>query len=383
MITENIKNIIETPAHLFCEDKLFKLLSEAETLCANTGVKLLFPLKTLAVVEVLKYISKHVVGFSASSLFEAQLAKSIKKTGQTVHFTSPGAFKDVKNISQCCDYISCNSFLQLKEFSKYNPDTKLGLRINPQMSFVKDERFDPCCRHSKLGIPVDEISKLSENEVRDLKTKISGIHFHSNSEAESLLPLFQTVEKICRTIPDLIENMEWFNFGGGYFYDLDPENEQYLKQTVELVKSCGCKNVFIEPGTALCADAGCLVASVIDIFESEGKTIAVIDATVNHMPEVLEFNYSPEMLEAEEESSYSYIIAGGSCLAGDVWGEYSFKQKLEAGSKLTFMSTACYSIVKAHMFNGINLPSIYWLDSKNKVKLIKQYAYNDYLSRLE
>ena len=48
--------------------------------------------------------------------------------------------------------------------------------------------------------------------------------------------------------------------------------------------------------------------------------------------------------------------AGASCLAGDVFGRHGFTEPLRTGSKVVFGNTGAYSIVKASMFNGINLP---------------------------
>ena len=51
-------------------------------------------------------------------------------------------------------------------------------------------------------------------------------------------------------------------------------------------------------------------------------------------------------------------MAGPSCLAGDVMGDYSFDRPLERGDKLVFTDMALYSIVKNTTFNGIGLPDI-------------------------
>ena len=49
-------------------------------------------------------------------------------------------------------------------------------------------------------------------------------------------------------------------------------------------------------GQDLVRAAGYLIASVLDIFDVNGKRIAVLDTTINHMPEVLEFDYQPDVL---------------------------------------------------------------------------------------
>jgi hypothetical protein len=37
-------------------------------------------------------------------------------------------------------------------------------------------------------------------------------------------------------------------------------------------------------------------------------------------------------------------------------------------------------MVKAHFFNGVNLPSIYLLNQDGSAALIKQFNYDDYLT---
>jgi carboxynorspermidine decarboxylase len=99
------------------------------------------------------------------------------------------------------------------------------------------------------------------------------------------------------------------------------------------------------------------------------------------MPEVFEYQYKPKVSNSTRNGKYKYILAGASCLAGDIFGEYSFKTPLMIGSRIVFEEMGAYTMVKANMFNGINLPSIYLLDSDQNLKLIKQFSYEDFLSR--
>ena len=42
------------------------------------------------------------------------------------------------------------------------------------------------------------------------------------------------------------------------------------------------------------------------------------------MPEVFEYSFEPDVAGHSDDAPHSYILAGASCLAGDVFGEYSF-----------------------------------------------------------
>ena len=59
-------------------------------------------------------------------------------------------------------------------------------------------------------------------------------------------------------------------------------------------------DVFLEPGAAFVRSAGYLVATVLDRFASGGKDVVVLDTTVNHMPELLEFDFEPDVADHDE-----------------------------------------------------------------------------------
>jgi len=83
------------------------------------------------------------------------------------------------------------------------------------------------------------------------------------------------------------------------------------------------------------------------------------------------------------EKAYTYRLAGPSCLAGDIIGDYSFDEELKIGSKVIFLDMAHYTMVKTNTFNGINLPSIARYNSLNNgFKIIRKFGYEDFKNRL-
>ena len=182
-----------------------------------------------------------------------------------------------------------------------------------------------------------------------------------------------------RQIPRLLSNISWINLGGGYlFNEVDPGD---LYAAIGLLKEKYNLDVFIEPGQGVVEEAGYIVSSIIDIFESDGKNIAVLDTTVNHMPEIFEYQFRPEIMQESPDGFHEYILAGCTCLAGDVFGTYRFAEPLELGSRIVFQYMGAYTLVKAHMFNGVNLPSIYAYTQDGRLELKKEFGYEDFISR--
>lgn len=382
LIYENIENInITTPAFVINEGSLLELISYHQVIKNKIDCKHLFPLKSFLFLDTLEVMKLYIDGFSTSSLFEAKPANEILQGKGTIHFTSPGLRPDeFQEIANLTDYITFNSLSQLDRFiNTVKKRPKLGLRINPQLSLVKDKRYDPCRKHSKLGVPLNKLVNEIESKNKILNN-IEGIHFHTNCDSEDFEPLLKTALHIEKNIPDLLKKIKWINLGGGYLFE-EAENLDPFYETIKLFREKYNLEVFIEPGAGIIRNACHLVSSVIDLFDSEGKTIAVLDTTVNHLPEVFEYQYHHEVYGEDIDGKYEYILAGSSCLAGDKFGVYRFNEPLDIGSKVIFLNTGAYSLVKAHMFNGINLPSIYCITPDGKIELKRKFVYNDFLSK--
>ena len=232
------------------------------------------------------------------------------------------------------------------------PHIQIFLRINPEISIIEDDRYNPCRKYSKLGIPLNDLNQyLSQCK----KFSISGLHFHNACQEESINTIKEVLNKIKNTLGDRFNQIQSVNVGGGYLFsnrNLDELNK--LEQKYK-------KSITIEPGFDLVNSSGYLVTSVTDMFERQGKKIAVLDTSINHLPEVFEYNCYPKAIgEIQKGQGYEYILAGASCLAGDIFRKYCFEKPIKIGSRIIFKNIGAYSLVKTHTFNGLALPHIYF-----------------------
>lgn len=364
--------VSQTPAFIYDETVVVDRLTALSEVRSNSGCKILYSIKAAPLTGLLQSIAKYIDGFSASSLFECQIAKEILGNKGSVHITSPGLREeDVKSILDFADYISFNSMSQWQQYKSFTEKKmNCGLRLNPGKSFAKDERYDPCRQYSKLGVPV---SVVANNNLEG----IQGFHLHNNCESHDFAELKQTIEHVCEFLGSELATMHWINLGGGYFID-DVEQLRELEKIIKNLKDKYTLDIFIEPGKGIVGSAGFLVASVVDIFESDGKEIAILDTTVNHLPEVFEYQYKPHILQENLEGEYEYRLAGCSCLSGDLFGDYRFEKALQIGSRVTFKNVGAYMLVKANMFNGINLPIVNILKPDEMLVLGKEFSYTDF-----
>ena len=377
---QSVLSRVATPAFVYDEATLGRLAVRARDAVRSGGAELLFTMKPFSFAPALERMTAYLDGFAASSLFEARLAREVLGGTGSVHITSPGLRADeLAEIASLCDYIAFNSLPQWERYSgAAELSASCGLRVNPQLSIVGDARYDPCRLHSRLGVPLDDLVEVLDVAPATVDG-IRGLHFHTNCDAEDFGGLLATAELIAARLDDLLRRLDWVNLGGGYLFGADGQPEE-LRSAINVFASRGLR-VFMEPGAGLIREAGFIVSSVVDVLDSGGRTVAVLDTSVNHMPEVFEYNFEPDVVGHEDGAPFRYILAGSTCLAGDVFGDYSFPDPLAVGDRVAFKNAGAYTLTKAHMFNGVDLPAIYALTESGDLQLKKEFGYPTFADR--
>src|SRR6185295_8444310 len=93
---------LETPAFVYDEHSLLGNLNNLYELSQQSGCKVLYSLKAFALIDALRLMTPILDGFSASSLFEAILARRVLTDG-SVHVTSPSlSSHDVDELAEVC-----------------------------------------------------------------------------------------------------------------------------------------------------------------------------------------------------------------------------------------------------------------------------------------
>jgi len=370
---------LPSPCWLLEESLLKKNLELIHDIKTRSGAKVLLALKGYALWKSFPLLKPYLDGCCASGLHEAKLAH--ETFGKEVHTYSP-AFKEeeIEEIAQISHHLVFNSPAQFHTFAlqskKVNPKLSLGLRVNPEYSESPKEIYNPCGLYSRLGTTVKNLDET-------ILAHCDGLHFHAlceqdSSALENVLQNFE--EKFGATIA----KMKWINFGGGHHITRKGYDVEKLVALIKGFKEKYNVEVYLEPGEAIGWETGTLITTVLDIVDN-GMEIAILDSSAEaHMPDTIIMPYRAEVRGAGEagEKKYTYRLAGNTCLAGDIMGDYSFDGPLKIGDKVVFEDQMHYTMVKATTFNGIKLPSIAIEKENRSVEVLREFGYEDFKERL-
>lgn len=375
---------VTTPCYVIDERKLHnngKILSK---LMKKTGCKILLAQKAFSNYDFYPLLSRYLCGTEASGLYEARLGAE-EMQGKEVHvFCAAYREDEFDELLRYADHIVFNSPGQLK---KFGPKAKqcgksIGLRINPEHSTQEGHAiYDPCAAGSRLGTTREVWNREMSRELVDL---LDGLHFHTLCEQDSDA-LEETVHAAEEKFGDILPHMRWLNMDGGHHITREDYDVNRLEKVITYVQKKWNLQVYLEPGEAVALNAGFLASRVLDIVQNGDCRIAILDVSAAcHMPDVIEMPYTPPLYGAKEgnASKNKYRLAGPTCLAGDIIGDYCFDDTVKTGDILVFGDMAIYSTCKNNTFNGMPLPDIYRRNEDSTLNRLTDFSYQDFKRRL-
>ena len=370
---------LRTPTYLLDETLIEENMRILRYVKDRTGCKILHALKSYASFVTFPMMRRYLDGTCASGLNEARLGRE-EFGGEVFTFGAAYRKEEIGRLLRYSDAVIFNSFHQLEAYGEKarKAGVEIGVRVNPGLAEVECEMYNPCGPCSRLGITPEAFAETFGR----FRAAVDGLHFHALCEQNS-----DVLGRVLRSFEKLygkyIEGLKWVNFGGGHHITRDDYDLERLIGLINGFKKKHGVQVYLEPGEASVYNAGVLISSVIDIVRNEME-IAIIDASAEaHMPDVLLMPYRPCIMKSAppDELAHTYRIAGPTCLAGDIVGDYSFEKPLERGEKIVLTDMALYSIVKSTTFNGIGLPDIAKIREGKKVETVKRFGYKDYKGR--
>jgi len=372
-IAEENRGKIQTPYYLIDESRLVKNLEKIARIKERSGAKSVLALKCFSTWSVFELMKKYMDGTTSSSFFEARLGH--EKFGKETHAYSVAfSDEDIAALKPFATKIIFNSLSQLKRFASQMKGTPIGLRVNPGVSHSHFDLADPARKCSRLGA-------TDPKDIAEVSDQLSGVMFHCNCENDSIESFSAILDHIAQNFAPLLKKMKWVSLGGGIFFTKEGYPLDALCDKLKSFAKQFDVQVYLEPGEAAITRSAYLVTSVLDIVRND-VDVAIVDAAVEtHMLDLLIYKTDAK-IEHAQTKGHSYMVAGKTCLAGDIFGTYAFKDKLHVGSLIPFADAAGYTMVKKNWFNGVAMPSIVVRRLDGRIEVVRTFDYEDYLSSL-
>lgn len=322
----------------------------------SKNVKIFYALKAnsnLAVVEKLASL-----GCGADIASDGEFAVAKKAGFKDIIFSGPGKTNEnIKKVGKIYSY-HVESLNEAQRLEKIVPNQNIGLRVNASFE-VKNGVIATSGGSQKFGIDEEKLPEVIK-EIKKLRLKLSGLHCYSASGVLDANLLVQNAKKVIK-LAEKIESecnfkFEYIDIGGGLGV---PYNEK--EQVFDLDLFCTFVNqlakereIWIELGRFLVAESGVLLTKVVEVKESRGQMIALVDGGINNMLRPAIIGEHPivvaSSISKSNGQSCNYSIAGPLCTTLDFLSKDCKLPELKEGDFLAILNAGAYGFSESMPF---------------------------------
>lgn len=323
-----------TPVFVYDEASIERHAWALTSLPSAYGTTVRYSLKACPTQAIVRLLDRLGLSFDASSVWEVARALRAGVAPERILLTAQEAKFDARLQEQLSAGVQfdAGSLHQLQAYGRVFPGAAVSIRMNPGFGSGLVNRLTSGGPNSSFGIwheDMPEVKRLVEQH----RLRLHRLHTHigSGHHWDVLVRAADTLLEHAREFSEV----ETINLGGGYraktmLDDPEYDHREWAEVVAERIRLFAEEtgrqlHLELEPGTYVMANAGSIVASVIDVASTGpgGHRFVKIDAGLT---EIIRPSYygAPHPLVAVpaegplREEVDEVCVAGHCCIAGDV-----------------------------------------------------------------
>ena len=328
---------------------------------------------TLAIVRLLRDLGS---GVDANSIWEIEVARRAGHDPSSIVFTgvgkSPHELECAVTLGvKAINVESAGELSRVEAIAgQFGRRARVAVRLNPDIDAKSHPHISTGLRVNKFGMPVDEAADILSSLPRRQALQLVAIHVHIGSQITTLDPLKHAASLIANTAAELLGRgvaLEYVDLGGGLGVSYDgsdvPSFAEYVAALVEAVRPTGLP-IVVEPGRAIAAPAGALVARVVDVKPRDADSdFVVIDAGMTELlrPAMYGAFHRIEPVAVgvarHVHANRRYEVVGPVCESSDVVGRDRTMAELRVGDLVAILDAGAYGSAMASNYNRRPMPA--------------------------
>ena len=256
----------------------------------------------------------------------------------------------------------------------------ISLRVNPDVDAHTHPYISTGLKENKFGVSVDEAREVYKLAATLPHVKITGMDCHIGSQLTELQPFLDATDRLIRLMEQLKEDsitLKHLDLGGGlgvtYTDETPPHPSDYATALLNKLKNYEDLEIILEPGRAIAANAGILLAKVQYLKSNESRNFAITDTGMNDMIRPALYEAYMNIIEIDRtlgREKAIYDVVGPVCETSDFLGKQR-ELAIAEGDYIAQRSAGAYGASMSSNYNSRPRTAEVLVDG-NKAHLIRR-----------
>ena len=345
-----------------------------------------YAVKANSNIGILNVMAKLGSGFDIVS--QGELERVLAAGGEASKVVFSGVAKSRAEIMRALEVgIRCFNVESIAELHHINQIAgemgkvaPISLRVNPDVDAHTHPYISTGLKENKFGVSVDEAREVYKLAATLPHVKITGMDCHIGSQLTELQPFLDATDRLIRLIEQLKEDgitLKHLDLGGGlgvtYTDETPPHPSDYAAALLNKLKDYEDLEIILEPGRAIAANAGILVAKVQYLKSNESRNFAITDTGMNDMIRPALYEAYMNIIEIDRtlgRKKAIYDVVGPVCETSDFLGKQR-ELAIAEGDYIAQRSAGAYGASMSSNYNSRPRTAEVLVDG-NKAHLIRR-----------
>ena len=345
-----------------------------------------YAVKANSNIGILNVMTKLGSGFDIVS--QGELERVLAAGGEASKVVFSGVAKSRAEIMRALEVgIRCFNVESIAELHHINQIAgemgkvaPISLRVNPDVDAHTHPYISTGLKENKFGVSVDEAREVYKLAATLPHVKITGMDCHIGSQLTELQPFLDATDRLIRLIEQLKEDgitLKHLDLGGGlgvtYTDETPPHPSDYAAALLNKLKNYKDLEIILEPGRAIAANAGILVAKVQYLKSNESRNFAITDTGMNDMIRPALYEAYMNIIEIDRtlgREKAIYDVVGPVCETSDFLGKQR-ELAIAEGDYIAQRSAGAYGASMSSNYNSRPRTAEVLVDG-NKAHLIRR-----------
>ena len=356
-----------TPLYIYSRATLERHWHAFDSALGDHPHLICYAVKANSNIGILNVMAKLGSGFDIVS--QGELERVLAAGGEASKVVFSGVAKSRAEIMRALEVgIRCFNVESVAELHHINQIAgemgkvaPISLRVNPDVDAHTHPYISTGLKENKFGVSVDEAREVYKLAATLPHVKITGMDCHIGSQLTELQPFLDATDRLIRLMEQLKEDgitLKHLDLGGGlgvtYTDETPPHPSDYATALLNKLKDYEDLEIILEPGRAIAANAGILVAKVQYLKSNESRNFAITDTGMNDMIRPALYEAYMNIIEIDrtlEREKAIYDVVGPVCETSDFLGKQR-ELAIAEGDYIAQRSAGAYGASMSSNYNS-------------------------------